>query len=171
MSALSSAKMLGSLSLLLLVVVAASPALSQKVILTSDCPDGGASCQIEIPDTPATAPESSEAEASMAPAGVEAGAATGGVLVLTNLDIGATRDDLLPRVEPESPPVETEVADRVPDWGSEPEVWRSATDEGWVETTGAGPSGFADCMERAIRGDVAYASAQSVCEVLFPQAE
>lgn len=169
----------------------AIPAAAQQVLLSSDCPDGAPVCRVERAVAKPTAPKP-VAEAPTPDASANAaGASAGAVLTLSNLDLGATRSDLDPRLEPtttasatastagggesvaiDALPVAVET-EPVSDWGSEPEreeVWVSVEGSETVATVGGGPTSFDECMEVAIRGDVPFTTARQVCMALFAQA-
>lgn len=166
------------------ILAIATPAMAQHVILSSDCPDGAPVCRIERPVATPPAPKAAEAEPIVTARAAGAGAQAGAVLSLSNVDLEATREDLEQRIEPSSGASTTSVAidalpvasdpepEPVDDWGSEPErqeVWVSVEGAETIETAGAGPRSFDECMELAIRGDVAFATAQQVCMALFAQ--
>lgn len=154
-------------------------AAADPAVLTSDCADGEAVCWIEPASPEPAAPGAASLPEAIASASAPATAA-GGVLSLTNADIGATQVELAARIaptpvvaEPTDGPDATEavVSER---WGASvppaDEVWTSADGDDRVVVTGAAqpPLDFSTCMEKAIRGEVAFVPARRVCEILFP---
>lgn len=179
------------------LLATALPAAAQQVLLSSDCPDGAPVCRVERAVEKPPAPKPVAEAPTLDARATAAGASAGAVLTLSNLDLGATRSDLDPRLEPKTTaksapttaasaagetagesvainalPVAVDT-EPVSDWGSEPEreeVWVSVEGSETVATVGGGPASYDECMEIAIRGDVPFPTARQVCMTLFAQA-
>lgn len=172
---------------LMLGVAGAGPAGAGPSLMTSECEDGSTVCWIE---RDAEEPADAAVEAGAGPdptlGGAAEVAAVGGVLSLSNADVGLTRGDLATRLEapeaatppsdPPAPAVEpTQDGATPPDQpvllpSTREEVWTSVGAAGEVERTGgAAPHDFDSCMERSIRAGAGFAAAGVVCEALFPQ--
>ncbi|MEM9177773.1 MAG: hypothetical protein AAGC67_21390, partial [Myxococcota bacterium] len=120
-----------------------------------------------------------ESESDARQTGTATATAAAGVLSLTNADLGATQIELAARI---AGPPDVEEASAPPDAAAtvEPERWGTPTpvaDEVWIGSDAPTdraaaadpPLDFSACMERAIRGEVAFVPARRVCEVLFPE--